>query len=68
MERYKEQLKLQNIALAAGSMILAVFAFLAVGSELGWFLIFPPSAGDSHWQSRWRGFICGAAMGLFWHR
>ncbi len=64
MEQYKEKLKLYNILLGIGAFILAVFSFLAVGSELGWFVIFPPVAGGSHWQSAWYGFITGASFGL----
>ena len=64
MEQYKETLKLQNKLLALGSVILAVFAILAIGSELEFFHIMKPVAGDSHWQSSWNGFITGASCGI----
>ena len=65
MEQYKETLKLQNKLLLLGSLILAVFAILAIGSELGVFHILKPVAGDSHWHSHWNGFITGASCGIF---
>ena len=64
MEQYKETLKLQNKLLALGSVILAAFAILAIGSELEFFHIMKPVAGDSHWQSSWNGFITGASCGV----
>ena len=65
MEQYKEKLKITNLFLVVGCIVLAIFAVLAVGSELGWFHILRPVAGDSHWQSRWNGFITGASCGIF---
>jgi hypothetical protein len=65
MEQYKEKLKITNIFLAVGCLFLVIFAILAVGSELGWFHILKPLAGDSHWQSTWFGFITGASCGVF---
>lgn len=65
MQHYKEKLKITNIFLGIGSTVLAVFAVLAIGSELGWFQILKPVAGDSHWQSSWNGFITGASCGVF---
>ena len=64
MEQYKEKLKLQNIILGISCLVLAVFAVPAIGSELGWFHILKPVAGDSHWQSSWNGFITGASCGI----
>ena len=64
MEQYKEKLKIQNIFLGFGCLILAVFAVLSIGSELGWFTILKSAAGDSHWQSTWFGFITGASCGM----
>jgi len=64
MEQYKENLKLQNILLVIGSLIMALFSLLAIGSELGWFSLIRPTAGDSHWHSAWNGFITGAGCGL----
>ena len=64
MEQYKETLKLQNKLLLLGTLVLAVFAILAIGSELGFFHVLKPAAGDSHWQSAWNGFITGASGGV----
>ena len=65
MEQYKEKLKITNIFLTIGCVVLAAFAILAIGSELGWFHVLKPVAGDSHWHSRWNGFITGASFGIF---
>ena len=64
MEQYKEKLRITNVFLMIGCIVLAVFAILAIGSELGWFHILKPVAGDSHWQSSWNGFITGASCGI----
>ena len=64
MEQYKENLKITNIFLVIGCIILAIFAVLAIGSELGWFHILKPIAGDSHWHSNWNGFVTGASCGV----
>ena len=64
MEQYKEKLKVIYAFLVIGCLTLAVFVLLAVGSELGWFSILRPVAGDSHWQSSWFGFIAGASCGI----
>ena len=64
MEQYKEKLKITNVFLIIGCIVLAIFAILAIGSELGWFHILKPMAGDSHWHSRWNGFITGASCGV----
>lgn len=65
MENYKQTLKLQNLFLAAGSLLMLVCAILAIGSELGCFSIVRPAAGDSHWHSGWYGYVTGAGCGLF---
>ena len=65
MEQYKEKLKIQNVVMGIGCIILAVFAILAVGSELGWFSILHPTTGDSHWKSTWYGYVFGASIGIF---
>ena len=65
MEQYKEKLRITNLFLIIGSIVLAVFAVLAIGSELGWFHILKPIAGDSHWHSHWNGFVTGASCGIF---
>ena len=65
MEQYKEKLRITNVFLIIGCIALTVFAVLAIGSELGWFQILKPIAGDSHWHSHWNGFITGASCGIF---
>ena len=65
MEQYKEKLKVENIFLAAGSILTALFAVLAIGSELGILSIARPTVGDSHWHSGWYGYVTGASCGLF---
>lgn len=65
MEQYKEKLKIQNFILSAGCLILAVFAVLAIGSELGWIKLLSPVTGDDHWHSSWNGFITGSSCGIF---
>ena len=64
MENYKEKLKIQNILMAICGTILLIFAILAIGSELGFFSLFQPQTGDSHWHSTWYGFCTGASCGL----
>lgn len=65
MEQYKEKLKITNFFLSICCIVLAVFAILAVGSEVGWFSILHPATGDSHWKSTWYGYIFGATIGIF---
>ena len=65
MQNYKEKLKLANIFLTMGCAVLAVFAILAMSSELGWFQILKPITGDGHWHSSWFGFVTGASCGVF---
>lgn len=63
MENYKEKLKKENIILSICFVILAVCSALGFAAEEG-LLPLTPNAGDSHWQSMWRGFMSGAAMGV----
>lgn len=63
MENYREKLKKQNIFLIICILILACFTILGFAAEAGW-VDLTPTAGDSHWQSKWRGFISGASMGI----
>lgn len=65
MEQYKEKLRITNAVLSICCTVLAIFAFLAVGSELGWFSILHPATGDSHWKSTWYGYVFGASIGIF---
>ena len=63
MSNYKEKLKIQNIFLAVACVILAAFCALGFAAEAG-AVDLTPIAGDSHWQSQWRGFVSGASMGI----
>ena len=65
MEQYKEKLKITNIFLIICCAVLAVFAVLAIGSELGVFPFFSPAVSNSHWASGWHGYIFGASIGIF---
>lgn len=65
MEQYREKLKTQNWIMAISCLILTAFAFLAIGSELGWFHILQPATSDDHWRSAWYGYITGITCGVF---
>lgn len=64
METYREKLKVQNVILAIGCVVLAVFCVLGFLGEAG-IVNLTPSVADSRWQSSWRGFISGASIGIF---
>lgn len=64
MENYKEKLRIQNITYTVIAVILALFAVFAILGEAGILPFFVPVVGDSHWQSRWRGFVTGASFGI----
>ena len=64
MEQYKEKLKLQNIILGISCLVLAVFAVLAIGSELGWFSLLSPVSNGEHWKSTWYGYVFGSTIGV----
>lgn len=64
MEQYRDKLKLQNLTIAVCCTVLAAFSFLSAAGEAGVIDFMTPAAGDSHWQSIWRGFILGAATGF----
>lgn len=63
MEEYREELKVSNRIIAFCSFVLAAFCFVMAAAEAGVFHI-TPAGGDAHWASMWRGFICGAAVGV----
>jgi len=63
MENYKEKLKKETIILSICLVILTAFSILGFAAEAG-LVPLTPAAGDSHWQSMWRGFMSGAAMGV----
>lgn len=64
METFREKLKIQNLIIAIGAVVLAVFCFLSAAGEAGILPLFTPAAGDSHWQSMWRGFIGGVTFAV----
>lgn len=64
LEQYREKLKQQNVILTVCCAVLTVFCLLAAASEAGLLSLLTPAVADSHWQSMWRGFISGAAVGL----
>ena len=64
MEHYKEKLKIQNVVMGICCLVLTVFAVLTIGSELGWFSILKPVAGDDHRHSTWYGYCTGASCSL----
>ena len=63
MEQYKEKLKITRRIITVAALILTACCILFVLSECG-IINIAPNAGDVHWQSRWRGMICGASFGL----
>ena len=65
MEQYKEKIKVQNGFAMICCLVLAGFAVLAIGTELGSVNILSPVTGDSHWQSTWHGYITGISCGVF---
>lgn len=63
MEQYREKLRISIIITAIACIALAAFTLLGFAAEAGWVSLTPIS-GDSHWHSRWRGFISGASFGI----
>jgi len=63
MENYRKTLKKENIILGVCIAVLAAFSLLGFAAEAG-LVQLTPAAGDSHWQSQWRGFVSGASMGV----
>ena len=63
MENYKTKLKADNIVLVICIAVLTLVSVLGFAAEAG-IVTLTPTAGDSHWQSMWRGFMSGAAIGL----
>lgn len=64
MENYKEKLKIQNLVSAIAGFLLVVFCLLSAAGEAGILPFLTPAAGDSHWQSMWRGFVSGASFAI----
>ena len=63
MEFYKEKLKVENRIFTVIAIILVLFIVLSFAAEAG-LISLSPVTGDSHWKSKWRGFVCGASMGI----
>lgn len=63
MKQYRNKLKKQNIVMTVCSLVLLIFSLLGFAAEAGLVSLIP-TAGDSHWQSTWRGFMSGASMGM----
>ena len=63
MENYKTKLKADNIVLVICIAVLTLVSVLGFAAEAG-IVTLTPTAGDSHWQSMWRGFISGASFAL----
>lgn len=63
MENYREKLKISNRISSICVLVLFAFILTAGLAEAG-ILQLAPVAGDSHWQSMWRGFCCGASCGI----
>ena len=64
LEKFRDKIKLDNLTIALSCFILALFSFLAAMGEAGMIPFFTPTGGDHHWQSTWRGFISGTALGI----
>ena len=64
MKEYREKLKIDTVIIAIAALILAAASGLAFANECGIIDLFTPVTGDSHWHSKWNGFISGASAGL----
>ena len=64
MEQFKKKLKVQNTITLICCSILLIFTVFVILAEAGVLPFFTPVAGDTHWHSRWRGFITGASTGI----
>ena len=63
MEEYRNKLKVSQRIYAAAALVLVIFSVLFLLSERG-LLDIAPAAGDSRWQSMWRGFVAGVGVGI----
>lgn len=63
MEQYKNKLKQTQKFLTLAAVVLMIFSIVALASQAG-LLSLAPIDGDSHWQSMWRGIVCGAGCAL----
>ena len=64
MKNFREKLKVDNTITIIACAVLLLFSALSIAGEAGLLPFFTPAAGDSHWQSQWRGFILGASTGV----
>lgn len=64
MKNFREKLKVDNAITIIACAVLLLFSILSIAGEAGLLPFFTPAAGDSHWQSQWRGFILGASVAL----
>lgn len=64
MEDFKKKLKNQNMVTLICCAVLFLFIAFVLLAEAGVLPFFTPVAGDTHWHSRWRGFITGASTGI----
>lgn len=64
MKNFREKLKVDNTITIIACAVLLLFSALSIAGEAGLLPFFSPAAGDSHWQSQWRGFILGASTGV----
>ncbi len=65
MEKYKENLKFQNILLIIAMVILAVLGGAVAYCEFSGSDILSAATTDDNMQSMWRGFLTGIATGIF---
>ena len=49
MDNFREKLRIQNLIIAIGCFVLAVFCLLFAAGEAGILPFLTPAAGDSHW-------------------
>lgn len=64
MEEFRAKLKIDTVITSIVALVLLITSILAFANEFGYIDLFTPITGDSHWHSRWRGFISGASVGL----
>lgn len=64
MKEFKEKLKVQNTITLFCCIVLFLFTVIVILAEAGVFPVLVPLTGDTHWHSRWRGFITGASTGI----
>lgn len=63
MEQYKEKVRISIVIFGIAAIILGAFSLLGIISEAG-IISLTPVVDNSHWQSMWRGIVCGASFAL----